>query len=419
MKSAQLPDDENQRVASLRDYDILDTDAEQAFDDLTALASTICNTRIALISLIDADRQWFKSKVGLDAEETPRNISFCSHAILGDSVFEVCDTQLDDRFFDNPLVKETPNIRFYAGAPLKAPDGRNIGTICVIDSKPGKLSVDQNSALTALSRQVIYLCEMRKKIVELKTETERRQATESALFEERGRFELVIRGTNDGAWDWNVKTGAVHYAPRFSGLLGYSENEFPDVFDSWESHLHPDDRGPTLDAVQHHLSDRTEYDIEYRLRCKSREYRWFRDKGKAVWNDQGQAIRMAGSISDITELRTNRNRLRAERDYSRNIITGTPTAIVGVTPDGITTFVNPAAERLTAYPAKDIVGKKWCESMFPDAPIKKLERLFNNLASGEAKDRELTLLNRHGEHRTAILPSGKRAKLDKSRLSPN
>lgn len=172
MKIAPPTADENSRLEALYDYDVLDTEAEKIFDDLTLLAAQICDTPITLISLIDPDRQWFKSSVGLDAEETSRDIAFCAHAIHQKEIFEVEDTLQDKRFFDNPLVTSAPNIRFYAGTPLVSLDGHAVGTLCVIDNKPNKLTKDQRGALEVLGRSVISQMELRKNIKALKQANE-------------------------------------------------------------------------------------------------------------------------------------------------------------------------------------------------------------------------------------------------------
>ena len=161
MHSAPLPPDEAARIAALRSYSVLDTLPEHEYEDVAALASFICGTPISLISLVDENRQWFKSRVGLDAEETPRVQSFCAHTLTQPETLIVEDAQLDDRFADNPLVTGNPNIRFYAGAPIINAEGHVLGTVCVIDTKPRALSEAQIKALETLSRQVMALLEAR------------------------------------------------------------------------------------------------------------------------------------------------------------------------------------------------------------------------------------------------------------------
>ena len=164
---APLPLDEAQRLASLHEYAVLDTPGEACFDDLTELAARICEAPIALISLIDENRQWFKSRVGLDAAETTRDIAFCAHAIQQKELFIVPDATQDVRFADNPLVMGQPGIRFYAGAPLVTPEGHALGTLCVIDREPRVMNTDHQSALRVLSRLVMTQLALRQRTLEV------------------------------------------------------------------------------------------------------------------------------------------------------------------------------------------------------------------------------------------------------------
>lgn len=161
MISAPLPDNEEERQRWLDELQILDTLEEQVYDDLTFIAAQICQTPIALVSLIDHDRQWFKSHHGLDARETPREFAFCAHAILNDQPLIVEDALKDERFHDNPLVTSGPNVKFYAGAPLILRDNIRVGTLCVIDDHARPLSEMQRQALEALARQVVSQLELR------------------------------------------------------------------------------------------------------------------------------------------------------------------------------------------------------------------------------------------------------------------
>ena len=159
---ASIPTREADRLEALRQYNILDTPAEPGYDDITTLAAFICDVPIALISLVDADRQWFKAKVGIDLSETCRDVSFCAHAILDDQIMIVNDALQDDRFADNPLVNDSPGIRFYAGVPLINPQGYPLGTLCIIDRRPRDLSEAQQVAMKSLARQVVKQLELQR-----------------------------------------------------------------------------------------------------------------------------------------------------------------------------------------------------------------------------------------------------------------
>lgn len=174
MPAAPLPTTESQRLESLRCCAVLDTPPERAFDDLTELASRLTDMPIALVSLLDETRQWFKSKVGLNVPQTPRNQAFCGYAILGEGPLVVTDARLDDRFKDNPLVTSTPGIRSYVGVPLRLKDGHALGTLCVIDVKPRHLDQDQIETLKILADQVATHLELRRTVTDL--ERARRQA---------------------------------------------------------------------------------------------------------------------------------------------------------------------------------------------------------------------------------------------------
>jgi GAF domain-containing protein len=165
--SAATPQNEKKRLKVLWQYEVLDTVPEELFDDLTELAARICEAPIALISLVDEKRQWFKSKVGTTVNETSRDLSFCAHAIRQSGLFIVPDATQDARFANNPLVVSEPKIRFYAGAPLVTPDGYALGTLCVIDKVPRELREDQKQALSILARHVVSQLELRRRSREL------------------------------------------------------------------------------------------------------------------------------------------------------------------------------------------------------------------------------------------------------------
>ena len=234
MERAPIPENEAARLAELEQYNILDTGAEEAFDGLTRLAAQICDTPIALVSLIDAHRQWFKAKVGIDAPETPRDIAFCAHAIHQSDILIVSDTMHDPRFADNPLVTMDPNIRFYAGMPLITPTGHAMGTLCVIDRMPKQLTSDQMTALRILGQQVVSQLELRRRTIALEQAVARQQKIERS---KAGLLRAIDHGL-EGVAILNKDGCYTYMNPAHAEVYGYTVEEL--IQQSWQTLYAPE-----------------------------------------------------------------------------------------------------------------------------------------------------------------------------------
>ena len=223
---------EEERLRALAEYRILGTRPEQCYDDITKIASLTCATPISLMSLVDADKQWFKSRCGFETKETSRDVSFCAHAIVSPEPLIVEDALLDERFKSNPLVVKEPKIRLYAGFPLQTPDDQRIGTLCVIDRKPGHLSDKQHQIMEALSRQVVSLLELRKRSIRLLDALTHMHNMEGILT--TCSYCKEVRDT-DGEWQHLEKYLSKISDIRFSHGICDScmEEHFPDVLEVW------------------------------------------------------------------------------------------------------------------------------------------------------------------------------------------
>ncbi len=331
-------DDEDQALRALRALDVLDSPPEAEFDALVRAAALVCGTPIALISLIDHDRQWFKANQGLpDVKQTPRDVAFCAYAVRGRGLFEVADATADSRFADNPLVTGEPGIRAYAGAPLRLEGGEQVGTLCVIHRQAHVLSPAQREVLECLALAATKALQGRQAHI--------------ALAQQSQRLAHVIEATETGTWEWHIPSGAlrvnVHYA-RISG--GNSDAVLPARAPAWWQLIHPDDAAAYHAALQAHVAQRPAaaspvagpatspsssppsnpsaslpqpalsaaagFTMEVRVRSGSGPWIWVLDSGRVMsWSDGGEPLWMYGRRTDITERKAREQAARRNRDF--------------------------------------------------------------------------------------------------------
>lgn len=324
MQTAPTPSNEAERLAALRRYDLLDTPAETTFDDFTRLASQICAAPVALISLVDADRQWFKSKVGTEANETPRDAAFCAHAINRDSLMEVPNALEDERFRDNPLVTGDPNFRFYAGAPLTTPDGFKLGTLCVFDRVPRQLTAEQRAALEVLSHQVVAQMELRRLNQKLEQMVKERTAE---LQQQQGLLHGLLENLVEGvvACDAEGKLTFFNKAAREwhgTDVRRVPPEEWSKSFDLRQ----PDGITPLpTDSIPLFLAFRGERvrNAEISIVAKGSEPRLVLCNGDALFDSDGRKIGAVVVLHDITQRRkAEKNILRAQRLESLGTLAG-------------------------------------------------------------------------------------------------
>ncbi len=368
MTPARSPDKESERLAALRRYDILDTSAEAEFDDITRLASQMCGTPIALISLLDTGRQWFKSKVGLEASETPRDLAFCAYALHSSEVMEVPNALDDERFRDNPLVTSDPNIRFYAGAPLVTPDGLSIGTLCVIDRKPRHLTPEQREALAALGRQVVRQLELRltaRREQQLTEELSRVEANKALEFfshsvsqdlrETEARFRQLAEQNDEGLWFVALNPERVVYVnPAMEKFYELSAERFYQDPRVWLGAIHTDDRARVQDVWEAWAADQAPpLEEEYRVVRPDGSVRWALTSGTRIRDEAGAITQLSGRVRDITE----RKRTETELHLQSTALNAAANAIVITDRHGTIELINPAFTALTGYGVDEAIGK--------------------------------------------------------------
>ncbi len=283
-----IPPDEARRLRELAALDLLDTPPESVFDAITAAAARIFQVPIALLSLVDEDRQWFKSRFGLEATETPRAVSFCGHAILSpDELFVVPDSSKDDRFAANPLATDDPHVQFYAGVPVKGPAGSAIGTLCLIDHQPRQFSDEDAEVLRAMGRWVeieLVLRALGDKTAVLGHQGNAFEAIDRTRFWELS-MDMFCIATAEGMFlDLN---------DRFTEVLGYSKEEL--LAEPFVNFIHPDDVAATTQEVERLAAGEPTIRFRNRYRAKDGSHHWLE------WNARAVGSLLYATARDVTD----------------------------------------------------------------------------------------------------------------------
>lgn len=370
---------ESQRLAALRDYRILDTPAEPSYDDFTILASRLLGTPIALISLIDAERQWFKSRVGLDVQETPREQAFCNHAIEEQQLLVVEDAKADPRFFDNPLVIESPHIRFYAGYPLVTPEGFALGTLCVIDQQPRLLSEDDADTLRRLGRQLTQQFELRR----LHFLHQQALGDLQSRHADLQRLAMVAQQTTNVVIMSDPQGIATWVNPAFEQVTGYQLADIVGRRPGALLHFHGTNR-QARKQISRAISERRAARVQILNRGKTGRLYWMDVDIQPQFAENGELLGFVATETDITPL------IR-QREHLNTLFQAVPVGLLSFSAEGNLDMANPLARSLLDWPA---------DSDCTTAPAFILDAVRRCLHTGHKQLPQLMVwLNRHGSQR--------------------
>lgn len=328
----------------------MDTPPEQEFDALVKAAAAVCGVPISLISLVDQDRQWFKANVGLPGvTQTPREHAFCAHAILGQDLMEVTDAQKDERFADNPLVAGTPDIRFYAGAPLQLKDGSNAGTLCVIDREPRTLTAQQREVLKLLAAAAVHSLEGRRAILtERKLHLEIAQSA-AGLLESESRFRALSEVSPLGVFATDAM-GAYRYTnARWQEIYGLKHDE--SLGDGWTKTLHPDNRDAVFALWLQTAKGKKDFDAEFRIVRKQGDIRTVHVRARPKLDTAGTVTGYIGCSEDITDR-------KAVQSTAETLMHAIQTNFISSVTDerGIITEVSDSFCAISGFTREELIG---------------------------------------------------------------
>ena len=345
---ARLPSTEAQRLKALHESGVLDTPPEPAFDDLTQLASTICGTPMALVSLVDRDRQWFKSRVGVDLEQTPRDVSFCAHALLEpDHVFEVPDTAVDARFAGNPFVTSDPRIRFYASAPILSVENLPLGSLCVFDQHPRRLTPSQQAALSALARTAGELLQARRVAAD--------------MHKADGELRAMFEQTHAGIVVTDTAGHLMRVNERFCQIVGRSREEL--LAHTGLELTHPDDREYNRTLTERMFATGEPYTLEKRYVRGDGSVAWVRNQVSAMTDAQGRVVAAITAVEDIGEQRRMENRIRESEERFIAMAQSAPLKMWMTDATGGCTFINRHWCDYVGQPMSTQLGVGWADAV--------------------------------------------------------
>ncbi len=383
MPRAPFPKNEEARLCTLIECQVLDTEPEDVFDDMTTLAAELCDAPIALVSLVDAERQWFKSAFGVNAKETHRDAAFCAHAIHGREPFVVNDALTDPRTFDNILVLGPPHIRFYAGIPLIMSNGHALGTLCVIDTVSRDLTSRQLANLKALARQVASQLELRRVNLQITNS----QSHSLALAQ---RLEGISAQVPGVVYQYELRPDGTSCFPYASEGIRQIYRVTPEEVESDSSAvfsiLHPDDYDQIVESIQSSARDLSLWQLEYRVRFPNGDVRWLNGNATPTRLPDG-IVQWNGFITDVTEQRLEKDRARLIQSQMDAVVqASTHASIVAIDLQGITTVWNAGAERLFGYSASEMIGRQSPQILHLESEIEanrqRLQKLYGTEIEG-------------------------------------
>jgi diguanylate cyclase len=382
MPAASLPADEIRRLRALHALEVLDSTPEAEFDALVQAAALVCGAPISLVSLVDEQRQWFKANVGLPGvRETPREVAFCAHAILGEGVFVVPDATIDDRFRDNPLVRGAPDIRFYAGAPLCLRDGARVGTLCVIDRQPRELNASQRQILLHLAQAVV-------RALETRGQARAYQASEA-------RFRALSEASPLGVYATDAQGGCTYTNAVWQTIYGMSGTD--SLGHGWSRTLHPEDQAHVFAEWQRTAALRSDFDMQFRVRRDDGSVRHVRSVARQVFGPDGEVTGFVGSVEDVTQRLAEQRQLAEERERLAAIIEGTGAGTWEWNVQTGETRFNETWARIVGYGLSELQPtslKTWTDLCHPDDLTRSAALLQSHFA-GETAAYECEARMRH------------------------